>query len=117
MQRIIFNLCSRLVYSTIYHMRNRARSIDDRKVGLPDGSVLEIHVWQLPAATAERPHGIKYRLQYCLPDGTTLIRYDNKRGKGDHKHIREQEFPYRFTTKEQLLKDFQADVIKHGGKL
>ena len=103
------------MYSAIDH--TKAKKIEERKIGLPDGSILEINIWQLPAATAERPHGFKYRLQYCLPDTTTLIRYDNKANKGDHKHIREHEFSYKFTTKEQLVKDFLADIVKHGGRL
>ncbi len=52
-----------------------------------------------------------------MPDKTTLVRYDNRAGKGDHKHLRENEFPYVFISKEQLVKDFLADITKHGGKL
>jgi hypothetical protein len=99
------------------HIRPKAKKIEERKIALPNGSVLEINIWQLPISTTERPHGFKYRLQYCLPDTTTLVRYDNKISKGDHKHIREQEFPYRFTAKEQLVRDFLADVVKYGGEL
>ena len=38
------------------------------------------------------------------------VRYDNERGKGDHRHIGNEEFEYAFTSVEQLLVDFQLDV-------
>jgi hypothetical protein len=43
--------------------------------------MIEMVLWQLPAATPERPHGIKYRL-YLGRDNETLVRYDNETGKG-----------------------------------
>ncbi|MBX9685734.1 MAG: hypothetical protein K2X27_03470 [Candidatus Obscuribacterales bacterium] len=83
----------------------------------PDGAILQIVIWQLPQPTTERPHGYKYRLNYSLADGSTLVRYDNERGKGDHKHIREVQHPYKFTSIRQLLADFNADVLDNGGSL
>ena len=66
-------------------------------------------IWQLPAPDADRPHGIKYRLYYGRDD-QRLVGYDNERGKGDHKHIGELEYPYEFSTIEQLIADFMADL-------
>jgi hypothetical protein len=37
-----------------------------------------------------------------------LVRHE--RGKGDHKHIPEAETPYKFTTPDKLIEDFQAAV-------
>lgn len=42
------------------------------------------------------------------------IRYDNERGKGDHRHFGEQEEDYAFTSIEKLLADFQSDVERWG---
>lgn len=39
-----------------------------------------------------------------------MVGYDSERGKGDHKHIGKVETPYKFTTGEQLVADFLADV-------
>jgi hypothetical protein len=39
-----------------------------------------------------------------------VLRYDNEAGKGDHKHAGADEVAYPFTTPEQLLADFWADV-------
>jgi hypothetical protein len=93
----------------------KAKLVADNKISYPDGSVLEMVIWQLPAPTVDRPHGYKYRLNYSLPDGTTLCRYDNETRKGDHKHIKEIEQPYTFSSLQQLIADFRVDIIKHGG--
>lgn len=44
-------------------------------------------------------------------EGTCLVRYDNESGKGDHKHIGEQEIAYEFIDRDKLIKDFYNDVI------
>ena len=38
------------------------------------------------------------------------MRYDNERGKGDHRHTVFDEQPYRFQSPEQLIRDFHTDV-------
>ena len=67
-------------------------------------------IWQLPRKSAERAHALKYRLYYGDSKGNCLVRYDNETGKGDHRHIKEKEEPYNFTSVEQLIKDFQSDI-------
>ncbi len=66
-------------------------------------------LWDLPEKTEERPHGLKYRLHYGL-HGNTLVRYDNEKGKGEHRHIGGNEEPYVFTDVETLQADFIRDV-------
>jgi len=44
--------------------------------------------------------------------GKRIVGYDNERGKGDHRHRRGHQEPYRFTTVEHLIGDFLADVAK-----
>jgi hypothetical protein len=77
-------------------MKSKAKLYIDKRIDQLNGSILEIIIWKLPTPTAERPHGYKYRLNYSLPDGTTLLRYDNELGKGDHLHIKGKEYPYKF---------------------
>lgn len=79
------------------------------KAVLPDGAIVEMTIWQLPPASTERAHGLKYSLFYGR-DGRRNIGYDNERGKGDHKHVRGLESRYTFTSVEQLVADFLADV-------
>jgi len=74
-----------------------------------DGSIIEIVIWELPEALPPSTHRYKYRLFYGAA-GSSRIRYDNERGKGDHRHIGEREEDYVFTTLEQLLEDFRLDV-------
>jgi hypothetical protein len=85
--------------------------IENRKLTLDDGAIIQIRIWRLPAATAERPHGLKYSLFYGRP-GERIIGYDNEAGKGDHRHYRGKEKSYRFTTYENLIRDFMDDVRK-----
>jgi hypothetical protein len=42
--------------------------------------------------------------------GSCVLRYDNESGKGDHKHVGQDENPYSFTTPKALLDDFWNDV-------
>ncbi|MDZ7785093.1 MAG: DUF6516 family protein [Halioglobus sp.] len=85
--------------------------IEDRKLLLDSGAIVQIKIWQLPETTEERPHGLKYSLFYGYP-GERVVGYDNEAGKGDHRHYREREEPYQFTTYQTLLADFWQDVKK-----
>ncbi len=76
---------------------------------LVNGVKLEMVIWQLQAASLDRPHGIKYRL-WAGYAGNTLVRYDNEAGKGDHKHVGATEMPYLWQGLEKLVADFIADV-------
>lgn len=80
-----------------------------------DGAIVELVIWQLPRATPDRPHALKYRL-YLGRGGKCLVRYDNESGKGDHRHILGKETPYRFVSLDKLRRDFESDVRKHGGE-
>ena len=66
-------------------------------------------IWRLPNRDTERPHGFKYRLYYGYPR-QCLVRFDNERGKGDHRHTGEQEALYSFISVEQLVQDFREDI-------
>lgn len=74
-----------------------------------EGSVVEIVVWQLAEPLEPCTHRYKYRLYYGAA-GHDRVRYDNERGKGDHRHVGDREQGYVFTTIEQLLEDFRRDV-------
>ena len=85
------------------------------KIVRDDGAIVELVIWQLPRATPDRPHALKYRL-YFGRGGKCLVRYDNESGKGDHRHIRGKETPYRFVSLAKLRRDFESDMRKYGGK-
>jgi Family of unknown function (DUF6516) len=76
---------------------------------IPERSFVELVVWNVPKPVRESGHRFKYRLALVV-DGVCVLRYDNEAGKGDHKHIGQEEIPYHFTSPEALLADFWADV-------
>ncbi|MBK1633463.1 hypothetical protein CKO31_22480 [Thiohalocapsa halophila] len=86
----------------------RAKEVRD------DGSIVDIVVWELPRPLPPCTHRYKYRLFYGTPEGCR-VRYDNERGKGDHRHLGGREQPYEFRTIEQLLADFRSDIKRWGG--
>jgi hypothetical protein len=74
-----------------------------------DGAIVEVVIWEVPAPIPPSTHRYKYRLYFGWP-GAEAVRYDNERGKGDHRHIRGQELPYEFLGLDRLLDDFEQDV-------
>src|SRR5438309_5905533 len=82
----------------------RAKEVQD------DGAIVEIVVWELPEPLPPCTHRYKYRLYFGI-GGVCRVLYDNERGKGDHRHVDEAETAYTFSTVEQLLDDFERDVL------
>ncbi|MDQ3261962.1 MAG: DUF6516 family protein [Pseudomonadota bacterium] len=74
-----------------------------------DDSIVEVVIWELPEPLPASAHRFKYRLYYGAA-GVNRVRYDNERGKGDHRHLNEREEDYVFTTVDNLLADFERDV-------
>jgi Family of unknown function (DUF6516) len=75
------------------------------------GGIVEIVIWSVPRPVPPSEHGFKYRLVF-VRDGQRVVGYDNERGKGDHRHLRDTEVPYRFKDVSTLLQDFMSDVEK-----
>jgi hypothetical protein len=71
----------------------------------PEGDVIELVVWKVPAPVPPAQHGYKYRAVYVV-DGERIVGFDNERGKGDHCHLDGREAPYVFRGVEQLVQDF-----------
>ncbi len=78
-----------------------------------DGSIVEVVIWELPTPLPPCEHRYKYRLFYGWP-GRGIVRYDNERGKGDHRPVDGEELIYAFSSVEQLLDDFESDMSKRG---
>ena len=73
--------------------------------------IVEMVIWALPEKTADRPHGVKYRL-YCGCNSNCVVRYDNETGKGDHRHYSQEEEPYTFESVARLIADFRFDCTR-----
>lgn len=82
-----------------------------------DGYIREMVVWRLVKPVSGCRHLFKYRFYFGRDDGLCLVRYDNERGKGDHKHFGGIECPYIFRTLEAAFTDFLADIetVLHEG--
>ena len=87
----------------------RAILILHRKRVYDDGTIVEIKLCRVPGPVRGSSHSFKYSL-YFGGDGMRLIGYDDEPGKGDHRHYGDVEEDYEFTTPEQLISDFLADV-------
>jgi uncharacterized protein DUF6516 len=99
-------------------------AFDGRIHWLEQGHWLKFEIKQVEA-TADRPHGLRYSFTMHDPSGNRLIGFDNAHGVDsigsrfkrravavDHWHRTEADpgRPYAFTTVDQLLTDFFAEV-------
>jgi hypothetical protein len=82
--------------------------LKERRAVAPDAFAASV-VWQLPQPVYGSLHLYKYSLAFVVRS-ICVLRYDNERGKGDHRHIGEVETPYVFTTPERLIADFWSDI-------
>ena len=72
--------------------------------------IIEAVIWHLTKPLPGSSHPYKFRLFYGTTDGICLVRYDNERGKGDHRHVGDAEESYVFTTLRKLIEDFEVDI-------
>lgn len=79
------------------------------RIQIADNAFASIRILQVDPAIRGSAHGYKYSLAYVV-DGVCVMRYDNERGKGDHKHIGDRQFPVEFTNIESLIDSFQRDI-------
>ncbi|MBK6717051.1 MAG: hypothetical protein IPG57_18755 [Burkholderiales bacterium] len=89
----------------------KARELLRRRVADEFGGFAEYVVWLLPQPLPPSQHPYKYRLAYVV-DQRCVLRYDNERGKGDHRHFDGVEQPYTFSSPRRLVADFEADIAR-----
>ena len=80
-----------------------------RRVVLAPDAFAEVTIWRVPQPLPPSAHAFKYRLAYVV-GGKCVLRYDNERGKGDHRHVGATATAYEFSTADQLMVDFNADI-------
>lgn len=91
------------------HNNMKARLIEKSRRQIDDSAFFEVVVWELPQPLSGSLHPFKYRLALMV-NGECVMRYDNERGKGDHRHIGDREEKIEFTTPEALFDAFEADM-------
>lgn len=106
-QELVWHLTPYVVYGKVRHMKATRAFYDQGE--FPDGAIVEMTIWRVPEPVSGSAHAFKYSLFYGFP-GKRLVGYDNERGKGDHRHIRNREELYAFSSVEQLVSDFLSDV-------
>lgn len=87
----------------------RAKLLLHERHVISEDAFVELVIWQLSSPLDGSQHGFKYRLALIFK-GECILRYDNERGQGDHKHRRSKRIPYEFTDPEALINDFWKDV-------
>jgi hypothetical protein len=88
-----------------------AAPLMQRRIVLAPDAFVEVIIWRVPAPVPPSTHPFKYRLAYVV-EGSCVLRYDNERGKGDHRHVGPVATPCAFSTAEQLMVDFSDDVSR-----
>ena len=96
------------IHGIMHHMKATPLLIDKRTFA---AGFVQIVVWQVPQPVPPSEHRFKYRLVYVV-DGARVVGYDNERGKGDHRHLGDEEMPYTFVDVPTLLDDFWVDVTE-----
>lgn len=86
-----------------------AQKLIDRRVILASHLFAQLVLWKLPNPVIGSLHPYKYRLA-LVSRNVCVLRFDNEAGKGDHYHLGDDEYPYRFQTVGQLLVDFEAEI-------
>lgn len=87
----------------------KATRLFDQRIDYDDGAIVEMVLWRVQSPVPPARHDLKYSLFYGRP-GARDVGYDKERGKGDHRHFLGVETSYVFTSVEQLIDDFWADV-------
>jgi hypothetical protein len=80
-----------------------------------DGAIVEMVIWEVLTPVEGSAHSSKYRLFYGYA-GSRVVGYDNERPKGDHRHVDGIEEPYLFTSPEELIREFVAEVTRRRAK-
>ena len=94
----------------------KALSLIHRRVIVATDVFVEVVIWQIPEPLSPSPHLFKYSLAYVV-EQQCVLRYDNERGKGDHRHFvehngEEVEEPYTFSSPDQLMIDFERAIAR-----
>jgi len=89
----------------------QASALVRRRVVVAADAFVELMIWQVPEPVLPSMHWFKYSMAYVV-EQRCVVRYDNERGKGDHRHTEVAGGPYAFSTPDQLMADFAADVAR-----
>ena len=99
-------------HASVVNLSNmKAVNLIRRRVVVAQDAFIEVVVWRIATPVPPSTHAFKYRLAYVVA-GQCVVRYDNERGKGDHRHFGDQQRTYAFSSPTKLLADFNADIVR-----
>ena len=87
----------------------KVRLIEKSRTVIDETAFFEIVLWHLPEPVPGSSHPFKYRLALVV-SGECVLRYDNERGKGDHRHMGDREEAIEFASLDALFDAFHADM-------
>ena len=87
----------------------KAELLIRERVVYPDGALVQMVVWRVPRPPPPSRHRFKHSLVYIV-SGRRVLGYDDERGKGDHRHVGDREESFAFSSIEELLARFTAEV-------
>lgn len=94
------------------NMKNQnAISLINKRIWTKPDAFAEVVVWHLAKPLMRSNHSYKYRLAY-IARSQCVLRYDNELGKGDHRHYGKIQSAYSFSSIQQLMSDFAADITR-----
>ena len=73
--------------------------------------MIEAVIWKVPNPDKPSEHLYQYRMVDVV-NGKRAVGFDNERGKGDHCRLDGIEQTYNFTTGDQWMADFIAEIEK-----
>ena len=80
-----------------------------RRVVVAADAFVEVVTGRVARPVPPSRHSFRYRFAYVVA-GQCVVLFDNERGKGDHRHFSGKGRPYRFSSPDQLVADFTADM-------
>lgn len=93
---------------TIPHIWKRAIKILEKNISYLNNDKRQAVVWKF-TKSKDYPEGIKYRFAF-IHKGKCVLRYDNERIKGHHKHIFDKEIKIKFSNVDKLYEQFKKEV-------
>ena len=80
---------------------------------LSEKELVEIKIWKIPKSK-DFPDMVKYSFAY-IKNKERILGYDNERGKGHHRHYKDEETKMEFKDPETLLEQFKKEIKKLRG--
>ncbi len=109
--RIFAYICLTRYSGCCHNVNMPAKLILKDRTVYDGGYIQEMVIWELEKSVFGSQHRCKYRLFFGLA-GERIVSYDNERPKGNHRHYKEREETYVFTSIQKLLEDFMSDVAE-----